>query len=588
MQFTPDGNRLVTVSRETSIATVQIWNVATGKKESSFTVPTSQAGEPLVSPDGEMIAFATMTSNISLRDLRTGLEPFGRSGFESAPVALAFASGGQLVAADDSSICCWNYSSGERLHQILAAARPNSRPDSVVGLLVPPDGKSVIVRFKTTTAQYDLKTGDLNGMYLPPPSLAVLNETMALSPGGQSLNALSRSNDGSRLCLVQWNIATRKSSIGWNLSVVADFQNELFSNELNYKIAGPYVAELKPGLANAVRWNQVEIAQLTPTIDLRDLATGRVILTVTPSSAANLIACSRTVLVAVSRSESAQQDGRGLTLTTSTVVESWEIMTGEKLAKWSIPSITDFALSPNGRTIALAHGRKIEIRDLTGDGEPTTRFAESDTNCLTFSPDGRLLASGHGNGTVLIWDVNEALRFKPGGQALTASQREVCWTELSRDSKAAIRASNRLVADPAGTVALLRDRLKPIEPIDLNRFKRLLAKLDSQQFAERETASQELAALGERARPNLQAAMRTTPSTEVRRRLGLVLTDSVVVRAPSRWRQFRAIAILERIASPDATAILSDLSKGDPAANETKEAIDSLHRLSESHPSIDR
>src|SRR4029077_11300470 len=103
-----------------------------------------------------------------------------------------------------------------------------------------------------------------------------------------------------------------------------------------------------------------------------------------------------------------------------------------------------------------------------------------------------------------------------------------------------------------GAVALLRDRLKPIATVDPDHLKRLLAQLDAPEYAEREKASRVLAALGERVRPKLQAAMRTTSSAEVRQRLGLLLVDSSVILSPERWRQFRSIALLERIGTREA------------------------------------
>jgi len=60
-----------------------------------------------------------------------------------------------------------------------------------------------------------------------------------------------------------------------------------------------------------------------------------------------------------------------------------------------------------------------------------------------------------------------------------------------------------------------------------------------------------------------------------------LLEESPIVTSPDRRRQFRAIELLERVATPGAASILSDLSKGDPTAPETQAAIDAVRRLTE-------
>jgi WD40 repeat protein len=578
MQFTPDGSRLVTVSPEATIAAVQTWNVAGGKKEYSFSVPILQAGEPVVSPDGEMIAFATMTSNISLRNLRTGSEPFGRSGFESAPLALSFVAGNRLAAADQTSICCWNYASGELLSQI-------SQSNRISCLLIPSDGKSAITFGSEGLQQCDLNTGRKLGGFLPPSMpVAMKNDigSVAMSPNGRTIRALAQRLDGTRLHLVEWDLTTRQPTSKWSIPINAAgwaADNSIQADDKRiFRIAGPYVVALKPETLS-LDWNGGEFGITPGEIVLHDLTNERASITFSPSNSPDLVACTRTVLAAVSRWQPDQI--RNVTIKPDTILESWEIITGDKIAKWTIPTTKAFALSPNGRTIALALGQQIEFRDLTGDGDTVVRPAESEAYCLMFSPDGRWLASGHNNGTILIWDVNAALRIKPNSQTLTRTQREVCWAELSRDARSTIRASNRLAADPASAIELLRERLKPIDSVDPDRIKRLLVKLDSPQYSARESASSELAALGERIRPRLKAAMLTSTSAEVRHRLGLLLADSAVVPSPRRWRQFRAIALLERIGTSEAAAILSNLTKGDPAASETQAAIEALKRISE-------
>ncbi len=66
--------------------------------------------------------------------------------------------------------------------------------------------------------------------------------------------------------------------------------------------------------------------------------------------------------------------------------------------------------SPDGEYLALATSLGIKLRDV-GTGRLVT-FFQGDTVtvlCVAFSTDGRCLASGSWDGTVLIWDVQAIL-----------------------------------------------------------------------------------------------------------------------------------------------------------------------------------
>jgi hypothetical protein len=107
--------------------------------------------------------------------------------------------------------------------------------------------------------------------------------------------------------------------------------------------------------------------------------------------------------------------------------------------------------------------------------------------------------------------------------------------------------------------------------------------LDTNQFAVRESAKQELEKLGEIAAPACRKALEQKPSVEARRRLEALLEkQSREWQNPSseRLRTLRAVEVLEHIGTPEARQVLETLAKGAPEARLTQEAAESLQRLS--------
>ncbi len=73
--------------------------------------------------------------------------------------------------------------------------------------------------------------------------------------------------------------------------------------------------------------------------------------------------------------------------------------------------------------------------------------------CLDFSPRGQMLATGHADGTIHLWDL------APAWQALTAPPQEVdvaaCWSNLAAaDAATAYTAIGRLASAPGPAVRM--------------------------------------------------------------------------------------------------------------------------------------
>src|SRR5262249_55673431 len=144
----------------------------------------------------------------------------------------------------------------------------------------------------------------------------------------------------------------------------------------------------------------------------------------------------------------------------------------------------------------------------------------------------------------------------------------------------ALEAVARLGQAPDAAVTFFKSRLKPVVPADPERIKALLADLSSDQFAVRQKAAVELEKLGDRATTALRDALAAKPSLEVQQRLERL--RDLAERpggSPDRLRALRAVAALERFATPEARALLVTLARGAPGTWVTVEAEGALQRL---------
>jgi hypothetical protein len=192
---------------------------------------------------------------------------------------------------------------------------------------------------------------------------------------------------------------------------------------------------------------------------------------------------------------------------------------------------------------------------------------------MTFAPGGQLL-SGSLDTTVLAWEI------RPPRVAVSVTL-ESAWNDLAkREAGEAFKTVGSLLAAPAEAVKFFAEKVKPVAALDPKRIQRLLADLDSDQFAAREQASAELEKMGEPVAPALRKALEGEPSTEARRRIEQVLQkiDNIGPRG-ELLRSLRAIEVLEMIGTAEAKAVLQDLAKGAAGASVTRAAKDALDRM---------
>jgi hypothetical protein len=200
--------------------------------------------------------------------------------------------------------------------------------------------------------------------------------------------------------------------------------------------------------------------------------------------------------------------------------------------------------------------------------------------CMAFSPDGKSLATGHADGTVMLWDMT------PAWQNLTAHKGPVdvaaCWEALADpDPRKAYAAIDALAAAPSKALALLREKIAVVK-VDRQWLVARLAELDSDKFAVRQQASRELEKIAETVEGDLLMLLEKPPSLEVRYRLLSILKTlehSRMELTPAMVRESRALTVLERIGSKEAQALLRELAGERQDVHMTQDAAAALGRL---------
>ena len=224
-------------------------------------------------------------------------------------------------------------------------------------------------------------------------------------------------------------------------------------------------------------------------------------------------------------------------------------------------SVEAIALSPDGTLLAAALGHEatsVHLWDvLTGAKMGAIPGHRDQVSKVAFSPDGRRLASGSWDTTALLWDVASLCPRRPKGDNKTVT---TLWEELnSGDPEKAYIAVCRGAQAGDAAVAVLKTRMKPVAAVDPGKMTKWVRQLDSEEFADRERASQELTDLGPGIEPILRKVLAGSSTAEVKNRVEALLG----LFAVEKRRTTRAVEILEMIGSREAKQLLAELAQGD-------------------------
>jgi len=469
LAFSPDGKTLAVAAGRSKF--VRLWDVASGEVVRKFSHPDKGGGCALAiafSPDGKILAFTNL-GIIRLYDPATGTQLAELGNWQSGTVnAIAFSPDGKLLAAvGGGKIRLWDVATSKEV-----SIWHFHHTSEIKSVAFSPDGKRLVWGAAGGWCQvWEVESGRTLAR-IRGHEYAV--ESVAFTPDGKRVVTAGTWDTGPRV----WDADTGKELIGFRghfdnpeMVVVAPDGKTVASAgedgqvliwDLNTPAAGT-----KPIGPPPVRGNIAEIPKGADRLGAANSAGGHVAfssdskqlaatLLVTGSEAGLVVwdvATRRSVWQIENDRDRVFQlfwlaDGSAVVTISDvdggTTLTLWDAATGKELKRVrGLPSIAEYALSPDGKTLAARHhmvnwpsgrgpgpgklertGGEIDLLEVT-TGKRVRRLEGHDGDSIAWSPDGKSLVSGSArNGTIhtiRVWDpaTGKVVREWDSGQGAT-------------------------------------------------------------------------------------------------------------------------------------------------------------------------
>lgn len=352
--FAPDGKTILTGTSESMI---RFWDVATGRQTRFMETTPGGMGLLAISPDGKVIASA---GPLRLWDVAKGELLRNLRGPESGLTSLVF-------SPDSQSVVLTAYNLPAQMYEVATGKLVRSFQGNlgdITGAAFTPDGKMLVTGAVQSATVWETDTGKAVRHFASLPSSP---SSVAVSPDGKLVGTAGY-DDVIRL----WNLATGQE-------VRACAGTVKHARRLTFSPDGKLLA-----------------ADSGHAIRLWDVATGK---EVGPSGGHYGLV----EHVAVSA------DGKLIASveTASYVVHIWDRFTGRELRQFRVGSrfpIHSIAFAPAGRALAVSADRAVRLWD-ADSGKELRTFREERASCiLGFAADGKTLASGCLDGSILLWE----------------------------------------------------------------------------------------------------------------------------------------------------------------------------------------
>lgn len=361
--FSPDGETLVSENYDYEISSpvIKLWDVSTGELKANLTGHKGEVNHMVFHPNGKTLAITSKESNIQLWDM-TKSDPESKIIENTANVKLIAYSpdGKKLACAGDEIVRLWRTETHE--FQLTFAAHANS----IDSLKYSPDGKMIATRGNTNTVcLWDANTGE---------------NLHRFKTGKNDVSSLDFSSDGNTIACVSYDGIIKL----WN----SHTGEEIKTHDWKIKLYG--VQSSPDGKLFACDDDN-------GTMILFDAKTGEIIH--------NLKMPEDKICANDYRFT---QDGQTLAVSNGFDIYFWNIETGE----WQ-ESITGYAevvrlvlYTPDEETV-VSLDSVVRIWDVNTEKLLKTLSLNRSIGIVTYSPDGKTLACGTYDNTIVLWNVRK-------------------------------------------------------------------------------------------------------------------------------------------------------------------------------------